>query len=333
MPRRDPVGYISDMQSPGARGMSGARSFTESAERVVAYLNSHTPLTDWSVSRVAGGEQIHLHVHHDHLLEVGDRVAWTESFCSRMSAGAKHVVRNSLSDPDYADLAAAATVGAYAGYPIGDDRDGIFGVLCGVRPAPLRDDEGVDESLVFLLSELLTSQLTLSRRIDHERRRLEFTETLAQTDPLTGVLNRRGWERVVADAQERLDAFGDPVAVAVIDLDGLKRINDARGHAAGDALIVRAAQALTGACAAGSHVARCGGDEFMVLVNGVTPSQFEERAAALAAALAAAEVEASVGLAVAEPGRVPMAEAIAAADARMYHQKRVRKGSGLLSAG
>ncbi|WP_053382522.1 GGDEF domain-containing protein [Leucobacter celer] len=305
--------------------LNGARLFTESSERVVAYLNLHTPLTDWSVSRVGGGDQVHLHVHHDQILDVGDRVAWTESFCSRMAAGDTHVVRNSRIDPEYSDLEIAATVGAYAGYTIGDVRGGVFGVLCGVRSEPLLEGETVDEQLLSLLSEMLTTQLRLSRHVDHERHRLELAEALAQTDALTGALNRRGWDRVVADAQERLDAFGDPVAVAVVDLDDLKALNDSHGHAAGDAMIVRAAEALRAAPTQVSHVARYGGDEFMILCNGTAPSQIEAGFSAFARALSEAGVRASIGIAAAEPGVVPVTDAITAADARMYAHKRARK--------
>ncbi|MBL3686273.1 GGDEF domain-containing protein [Leucobacter zeae] len=305
--------------------LNGARSFTESAERVVEYLKRNTPLTDWSVSRVSGGEQVHLHVRHDQVLSVGDRVDWQESFCSRMSAGAAHVVRDARADADYADLDAAEQVGAYAGFTIGDDRDGEFGILCGVRPAPLRDDEQVDEPLVRMLSELLTTQLVLARAIDRERRRVELTEVLAHTDALTGVLNRRGWDGLIADAQERLDAFGDPVAVAVVDLDGLKRVNDSEGHAAGDRLIARAADALRRACAPGAHVARYGGDEFTILANGISPAQSEAAAAEFARALDRAGVRASIGVAAAEPGIVPLDAALELADRRMYAHKLARR--------
>lgn len=313
--------HAEDLRSP----LNGARLFTESAERVVDYLKLNTPLSDWSVSRVANGEQVHVHVRPDQVLAVGDRVEWEESFCSRMSAGASHVVRNARADADYADLEAAEQVGAYAGFVIGDDRDGRFGILCGVRPTPLRDDEQVDEPLVRMLSELLTTQLVLARAIDRERRRVELTEALAHTDALTGVLNRRGWDGLVTDAQERLDAFGDPVAVGIVDLDGLKHVNDTAGHAAGDRLIARAADALRSACSAGSHVARYGGDEFAILVNGVSPGQVETAAAGFTRALDLAGVHASIGMAAAEPGIVPLDVALEVADRRMYAQKLARR--------
>ncbi|PRI11404.1 GGDEF domain-containing protein [Leucobacter massiliensis] len=302
----------------------GADAFTRAAEQVVAYLNAHTPLTDWSVSRAVGGEQIHLHVHRDQLLSRGDRFAWSDTFCSRMASGAAHVVRDSRKDPGYADLRLAEHVGAYAGYTITDDRDEMFGVLCGVRRDPLRAAERVDEPLLRLLSELLSSQLRLARGFDRERRNHRLAHALAQTDALTGALNRRGWERLAADAQERLDSFGDPVAVGIVDLDGLKAVNDAAGHASGDALIRRAAQALIGACTPAYRVARYGGDEFVILANGVTRSGVEACTTMFAEALARAGVAASTGFAAAEPGRVSIERALAAADSLMYRRKRER---------
>lgn len=302
--------------------LSGARSFTESAELVVAYLNAHTPLTDWSVSRVSEGEQVHIHVHHEQVLMIGDRVDWEESFCSRMAEGASHIVRDSRTDSDYSGLQAAEDVGAYAGYTIRDDRGGMFGVLCGVRPAPLLPEETVDEQLVRLLSELLSTQLDLSRRVDRERRQNALAEALAESDALTGVLNRRGWDRLVADAQERVDGFGDAVAVAVVDLDGLKSLNDRDGHAAGDELIRRAADALRNACTRSASVARYGGDEFVILANGVTRSGAATHFERFDRALAEAGVSASLGFAAAEPGRTTLDEAIDAADRMMYRRKR-----------
>lgn len=128
------------------------------------------------------------------------------------------------------------------------------------------------------------------------------------------------------DAQERLDAFGDPIAVAFIDLDGLKTVNDTGGHIAGDALLVRAAQALKSVSSPASHIARYGGDEFVILANGIAPHQAQEAFEVFSLALARAGVRASVGFAAAEPGRVTVQEAIVAADLMMYERKRVARG-------
>lgn len=89
---------------------------------------------------------------------------------------------------------------------------------------------------------------------------------LAYTDPLTGLANRRALDERIAAAVARSAAL----AIAFCDLDGLKDINDAAGHDAGDAALRRAADALATAAGrhAGAFVCRIGGDEFCVVVEG-----------------------------------------------------------------
>ena len=108
----------------------------------------------------------------------------------------------------------------------------------------------------------------------------------------------------------------------MIDLDGLKALNDSAGHAAGDELIARAARALTEAKTAACHVARYGGDEFMILANGVVPATVEAHFAGYAGALEQAGVRASIGFAAAEPGLVTLEKAVETADQMMYDRKR-----------
>ncbi|MBS3182409.1 GGDEF domain-containing protein [Leucobacter manosquensis] len=302
--------------------IKGAEEFTRSAREVVEYLAANTPLTDWSLSRVTNGEQVHVHVHHQQLIAAGDRIEWNKTFCSRMARGAAHVVRDARTDPDYADLQAAQKVGAYVGYVIEDDTDELFGVLCGVRRAPLVADEYVDEELVRLVSEMLSTQLKLSRVVDRERRKVAVAEALAQSDELTGALNRRGWNRVIADAQERLTAFGDPIAVALFDLDNLKSVNDQHGHDAGDRLLQQAAAALKRASAPSDRIARIGGDEFAILSNGVSPQSMERHFGPFRHALASAGLSAASGYAAATPADVTIEQALKSADTAMYADKR-----------
>ena len=85
------------------------------------------------------------------------------------------------------------------------------------------------------------------------------------TDVLTGVLNRRGWALALDREERRCRRHGLDAVVAVVDLDGLKAVNDADGHAAGDRRLVECAEAIASAVRAEDTVARLGGDEFAVL--------------------------------------------------------------------
>ncbi|MBM7516845.1 GGDEF domain-containing protein [Nocardioides nitrophenolicus] len=313
-------------------GPDAPDSFTEAARRVVGYLSGHTPLATWSVSRVAGGEQVHVHVQPGAptgpagpLIETGQRVRWDDSFCRRMTLGAAHVVPDSAADPAYAGLPAASDVRAYVGYPISDDGGRLFGILCGVGEQPLTDPAEVDDALVELLSHLLSSHLAATRVADRGRRAARLAAALADTDALTGLMNRRGWDRLVEDAQERVGAFGDPVAVAVLDLDGLKQVNDAEGHEAGDDLLRRAAEGLRLVAGDGDRLARYGGDEFAILSNNVPVADLPDHFARFVTSLREHGVEASLGHAFAGPGERTVREAFRQADAAMYDVKRARR--------
>ncbi len=305
----------------------GADAFSAAARAVVDYLNQNTPLSDWSVSRIAGGEQVHVHVHHEQFLEVGTRVPWDETFCRQMTTTGKHVVTDSAQHPELACLPASADVRAYVGFPITDDDGALFGTLCGVDSRPLAGADDVDAELVRLLSTLLSSHLATARSADRERRAAQITAALADVDALTGLMNRRGWDTVVADAQQRIDAFGDLVAVAVVDLDGLKSVNDTQGHTAGDALLRRAAEALAAAESEGDRVARLGGDEFTILTNNVGVADLPAHFGRFDAQLAERGVAASIGHAFTGPGELSVAEAFRRADAAMYEAKRARRAS------
>lgn len=305
----------------------GAASFTAFAESVVALLAEQTPLPDWAVSRVADGEQILIHVRHHELAIVGERVTWNESLCSRMSSGGAHVVPDTRRDASYADLEMAEHVGAYAGYIFKDSNGEQFGVLCGGRRAPLVEGEHVDALFIQRLSELLSQHLALSLAVDAERRQTQLANILAETDPLTGLLNRRGWEHAVADAQERVDAFGDAVAIGIVDLNGLKATNDQLGHAAGDDLIARAGRVLRMSARSSGRIARLGGDEFGILAEGIGSVNTPKYFARIESALAESGLSAAVGYSVANPGNRDLMRSMLKADQNMYaHKSRQRSG-------
>jgi diguanylate cyclase (GGDEF)-like protein len=148
-------------------------------------------------------------------------------------------------------------------------------------------------------------------------------ETLASTDPLTGIPNRRAYLERVGDAVGAA-GWGHQAVVCLVDLDGFKAVNDAGGHAAGDAMLQSVASALAGAVRETDTVARLGGDEFAVLAAtsaGFSGEMLAERLrAAVAAVGRGSGVTASVGVAEVEPGD-DVADLMHRADAAMYRSK------------
>lgn len=85
-------------------------------------------------------------------------------------------------------------------------------------------------------------------------------------DPLTGLLNRRGWERRLAEEFERARRGRRPFTLAFADLDGLKRVNDECGHAVGDAALTRFADRIERTKRLIDGAGRLGGDEFALVL-------------------------------------------------------------------
>jgi diguanylate cyclase (GGDEF)-like protein len=145
------------------------------------------------------------------------------------------------------------------------------------------------------------------------------------TDALTGLLNRRGWNERVTAVDARTRTSGLCAAIIAIDLDGLKLVNDTLGHAEGDALIRRAADALRHAVRGQDVVARVGGDEFAVLATDCQDEHLSQLIARIEQAMALHDAPASVAGAVADP-RQGLQVAWEAADRAMYARKHARRG-------
>ncbi|GID95268.1 diguanylate cyclase [Amorphoplanes digitatis] len=103
----------------------------------------------------------------------------------------------------------------------------------------------------------------------------------AVRDHLTGLHNRRYLMNALAAAVQHASNAGTPLALALVDLDHFKRVNDEYGHAAGDAVLVELARTLSRALGDGEVVARHGGEEFVLLLPGATPAEAVARLDAL----------------------------------------------------
>lgn len=105
------------------------------------------------------------------------------------------------------------------------------------------------------------------------RETIRLTERLRQEavrDELTGVLNRRGWEAAGRRELARSERSASKVGLVIIDLDGLKEINDSMGHDEGDRLLRESAERISAALRSGDILARIGGDEFAAMLADAT---------------------------------------------------------------
>jgi diguanylate cyclase (GGDEF)-like protein len=172
----------------------------------------------------------------------------------------------------------------------------------------------------------------LAAELEASRARIADLEARVDIDPLTDVLNRRGFERELKRSLAYAKRYGTSAALIYVDLDGFKPVNDRHGHAAGDAVLRAVAAALTRNVRASDVVARVGGDEFAVLLWNVRDSAASVKAAALEDAVYATPVQwgssnlvvgASAGVALLGALDTP-AEVLERADAAMYARKGER---------
>jgi diguanylate cyclase (GGDEF)-like protein len=125
---------------------------------------------------------------------------------------------------------------------------------------------------------------------------LEALRRLATRDQLTGLLNRREYERILAEEQERCARFGNPLGLVIVDLDRFKSINDLHGHPAGDAVLREAARRIAGAIRTVDRAARIGGEEFALILVETDRASALEVARRAVAAVGTEPIEAGAGL-------------------------------------
>jgi diguanylate cyclase (GGDEF)-like protein len=173
----------------------------------------------------------------------------------------------------------------------------------------------------------------LTGALAEARTRIAELELMAEVDPLLNILNRRGFERALTRALAYVKRYQARAALLYLDLDGFKLINDAHGHAAGDAVLKTVASILARNVRGSDVVARLGGDEFALLLFNLGEIQARAKARALEGILPAAgvawagarlSVGASVGVTAIDP-HDKLATVIARADRLMYLRKAERR--------
>lgn len=200
---------------------------------------------------------------------------------------------------------------------------------------------------IGVLVEATIWAMALGLRLRRDRIDHILAMRLAQSDPLTGLFNRRGFLTAAKPKIEQCQKDGTPIALIMADLDHFKAVNDVHGHEAGDAVLVEAAQRFQSAARNADLVARWGGEEFLILICGMGTEKAIEFAERLRTVLSdtpillpdnqIARLTTSVGVVVDEPAQRSIEALLHQVDAALYSAKasgrdRVVEVSDLLSA-
>ena len=202
----------------------------------------------------------------------------------------------------------------------------VIGTKHGYGPFALQSP---NDSLLLMQSFLsIQALMTLvfAAEVSERRRQEEQARMLAVRDPLTGLANYRLLVERVEDEIKRYGRTGKPFAVLLLDLDGLKRINDEYGHLVGSLAICRVAEVLHLSCRETDTAARYGGDEFALVLTESSAAAATVVAQRVAQRLFedAEEPRLSVGIGVAEFPRdgTTIEHLLSAADQALYNDKR-----------
>ena len=121
-----------------------------------------------------------------------------------------------------------------------------------------------------MFAEIVRSRFVIAERQRAAEEARQAAMTIALTDDLTGLPNRRCFQTLLADRIRTATETGEPFALGLIDLDGFKPINDAHGHPVGDRILSQVADRLAKAMDGRGSAARIGGDEFAILCDGIS---------------------------------------------------------------
>ncbi|WP_187266050.1 diguanylate cyclase domain-containing protein [Alkalisalibacterium limincola] len=181
-------------------------------------------------------------------------------------------------------------------------------------------------AVAFIATALLVSFYSslFSWLTENQRGQLE---ALASRDPLTGVGNRRALEQELQAAMALHNSAGQPIGLAVFDLDHFKQVNDEHGHDAGDRVLVAFADLVQGCIRKRDRVFRIGGEEFVLLLPGTDTGGLEQALAKVLARVRSnlrgpgGAVTVSIGATLLKPGD-DWTTWLARADAALYFAKR-----------
>lgn len=306
------------------------QNFEVAAKQVLQYLHEHLSFGLWMITRVEGDDWIVLQTQNDKYdIQGGDVFRWADSFCYQMVQGktpkiapAAHDILLYASAPINQNL----LIKSYIGQALLNEDGSVFGTMCAIDTEEKSEDIVKHAPLIELLGHLLSTILQSELRGNQERRLKERFEVEALTDGLTGLFNRRAWDRLLSAEEGRCQRYGLPATIFSIDLNNLKKINDKFGHEHGDALIQKTAKLLIETTRTNDVVSRLGGDEFAILCPEMSLADAHILYERLMNVFNNAAIQAAFGFSTRHLNR-DLQHTLIQADQQMYEHKRSMKQS------
>jgi diguanylate cyclase len=229
--------------------------FAAAADLALQLLQDTIGLDLWLVTQRKGEDQVAVAVRGGWLpIPTGAVFPWVESFCRHMVAGTAPRIAPRVADiPSYAEAAAAhdGMIGAYVGVPIVDWEGRLFGTICGMAADPGGDGLQRHRPLLDTMAQLLSTLLAKEQLAADRSEAAAVAYALCDRDPLTGLLNSRGWDYALAVEQQRQSRDGGTVTVLAVT--ALAATSEAERPSAS---LQSAADVLSGVCRPYDRLAR-----------------------------------------------------------------------------
>ena len=316
-----------------AEAVSGAKDLESLTRPLLGLLESVTGMESTYLTRIdeAAGLQHIQFARNSKQMQIpeGLSVPWHDTLCKRALEEDRPYTDDVASCWGDSDAARGLGIQTYLSQPVRYSDGELYGTLCAASGAsrPVSRDA---RNVLEMFARILTLQVDRERLVRQLRKDNAALSERALTDPLTGIANRRALTESLGRTLARARRSGGDVQVAFIDLDGFKKINDERGHDAGDRFLQQVAERLAGTKRGSELVARYGGDEFVLVAEGANPDELQARLEGVirgryeVGATPLDSPGASVGVVTAQPDET--AEALLQrADAAMYEAKKMRK--------
>ena len=254
----------------------------------------------------------------------GSTLPWNDSMCRWAFLSGRHLSAQVGTDFPGSIGAAALGMQTFFAVPVMAGDGEVIGTVCGASRSSIELNDAT-MAMVELVAEATACQMEVTTTARIASRRADTAETLALTDPLTGLANRRGFTARYEQELARSARHGGAVSLLLIDVDNFKAINDTHGHHRGDEVLRAVAGALEEAARAEDVPARIGGDEFAVALPHTGVNGAVEMASRVARLFAEATVEMGVSVTlsfgVCGSDTTPRRSMMAGADLALYRSK------------